>query len=83
MVNGGNWQMPVGTTDLITIVSQSCPNIGVVGRVVVRQFIEFVDTLTGKTQWTRPGGDAFVIPLGLIQVSLDFRRRAVDNGASG
>jgi hypothetical protein len=26
------------------------------------------DTLTGKTQWTRPGDGAFVIPLGLIQV---------------
>nr|ODN96050.1 hypothetical protein L204_03741 [Cryptococcus depauperatus CBS 7855] len=24
-------------------------------------------TLTDKTQWTRPGGNAFVIPLGLIQ----------------
>lgn len=30
----------------------------------------FYNTLTKKTQWTRPGGDAFVIPLGLIQVSL-------------
>jgi hypothetical protein len=26
-----------------------------------------VDTLTGVTQWTRPSGNAFVIPLGLIQ----------------
>jgi len=26
-----------------------------------------LDTLTGETQWTRPGGNAFVIPLGLIQ----------------
>lgn len=25
--------------------------------------------MTGETQWTRPTGDAFVIPLGLIQVS--------------
>jgi hypothetical protein len=28
-----------------------------------------IDTLSGVTQWDRPGGDAFVIPLGLIQVS--------------
>lgn len=28
-----------------------------------------IDTLTGVTQWNRPDGDAFVIPLGLIQVS--------------
>ncbi|EIW69920.1 hypothetical protein TREMEDRAFT_38591 [Tremella mesenterica DSM 1558] len=27
----------------------------------------YYNTLTSKTQWTRPGGDAFVIPLGLIQ----------------
>ncbi|WVQ85889.1 hypothetical protein IAT38_008057 [Cryptococcus sp. DSM 104549] len=27
----------------------------------------YYNTLTGKTQWTRPGGNAFVIPLGLIQ----------------
>ncbi|KAK8850469.1 hypothetical protein IAR55_004387 [Kwoniella newhampshirensis] len=27
----------------------------------------YYNTLTGKTQWIRPGGDAFVIPLGLIQ----------------
>ncbi|WVQ70683.1 hypothetical protein IAR50_000205 [Cryptococcus sp. DSM 104548] len=27
----------------------------------------YYNTLTGKTQWTRPGGSAFVIPLGLIQ----------------
>lgn len=26
-----------------------------------------IDTLTGITQWTRPSGNAFVIPLGLIQ----------------
>ena len=26
------------------------------------------DTMTGKTQWTRPSDGAFVIPLGLIQV---------------
>lgn len=26
------------------------------------------DTLTSTTQWQRPEGDAFVIPLGLIQV---------------
>lgn len=30
----------------------------------------FYNTLTKKTQWTRPGGDAFVIPLGLIQGSV-------------
>ncbi|ODN99485.1 hypothetical protein L198_03329 [Cryptococcus wingfieldii CBS 7118] len=29
----------------------------------------YYNTLTGKTQWTRPGGSAFVIPLGLIQAS--------------
>ncbi|WWC92229.1 uncharacterized protein L201_007183 [Kwoniella dendrophila CBS 6074] len=29
----------------------------------------YYNTLTGKTQWTRPGGNAFVIPLGLIQQS--------------
>lgn len=28
---------------------------------------KIIDTLTGVTQWTRPGGNAFVIPLGLIQ----------------
>ncbi|EAL23082.1 hypothetical protein CNBA6070 [Cryptococcus deneoformans B-3501A] len=27
----------------------------------------YYNTLTGKTQWTRPRGNAFVIPLGLIQ----------------
>ncbi|WVQ95503.1 hypothetical protein IAU59_002600 [Kwoniella sp. CBS 9459] len=27
----------------------------------------YYNTLTGRTQWTRPGGNAFVIPLGLIQ----------------
>ncbi|WWD08443.1 hypothetical protein V865_006555 [Kwoniella europaea PYCC6329] len=27
----------------------------------------YYNTLTGKTQWRRPGGNAFVIPLGLIQ----------------
>ncbi|WWC72523.1 uncharacterized protein I206_106485 [Kwoniella pini CBS 10737] len=29
----------------------------------------YYNTLTGKTQWTRPGGNAFVIPLGLIQAA--------------
>ncbi|WVF67939.1 hypothetical protein IAT40_002701 [Kwoniella sp. CBS 6097] len=29
----------------------------------------YYNTLTGRTQWTRPGGNAFVIPLGLIQES--------------
>lgn len=37
--------------------------------VVVSHADAALDTLTGKTQWTRPGGEAFVIPLGLIQVS--------------
>lgn len=30
------------------------------------------DTLTGKTQWTRPRANAFVIPLGLIQACIPF-----------
>ncbi|ORY26583.1 hypothetical protein BCR39DRAFT_540643 [Naematelia encephala] len=29
----------------------------------------YYNTMTGKTQWSRPTGDAFVIPLGLIQNS--------------
>ncbi|OCF45686.1 hypothetical protein I317_00589 [Kwoniella heveanensis CBS 569] len=29
----------------------------------------YYNTLTGRTQWTRPGGNAFVIPLGLIQAA--------------
>jgi hypothetical protein len=33
---------------------------------------DMTDTLTGVTQWTRPTGNAFVIPLGLIQVSVPF-----------
>lgn len=31
-------------------------------------YLAIPDTLTGVTQWERPGEDAFVIPLGLIQV---------------
>ena len=59
MGNGGNLRIPLEVTGVI---------------ITVRPFIserrmgaKLVDTLTGVTQWTRPGGNAFVIPLGLIQ----------------
>ena len=40
----------------------------------------FYNTLTKVTQWTRPGGDAFVIPLGLIQsATLPKRVKADDS----
>lgn len=41
----------------------------------------FYNTLTKVTQWTRPGGDAFVVPLGLIQ-SATLPKREKDNGTS-
>ncbi len=51
------------------VATGATTTVGFFGLVLdnVDQFA--IDTLTGKTQWTRPGGDAFVIPLGLIQVS--------------
>lgn len=39
--------------------------------------VDFIDTLTGVTQWERPGPDAFVIPLGLIQVSMLWTRQEI------
>lgn len=55
--------MPRGTTE--AIITVSCEVLD----LVVSHADAALDTLTGKTQWTRPGGEAFVIPLGLIQVS--------------
>ncbi|WVR08594.1 hypothetical protein IAU60_005649 [Kwoniella sp. DSM 27419] len=40
----------------------------------------YYNTLTGKTQWTRPGGNAFVIPLGLIQQNALPSRSSNDHG---
>lgn len=75
MANGGNWPIRLGTTGAIitvrNILSSSLRPKDAFKRkrCIVLTSITQPDTLTGKTQWTRPGGDAFVIPLGLIQVS--------------
>jgi hypothetical protein len=44
----------------------------------------FYNTLTKETQWNRPGGDAFVIPLGLIQsATLPKRSNGESDSGSG